>query len=66
MTSRAYTLIDGSVIPSVSSTLAHLDAAFAVAKRDVLVFRSYRMRFAARSCERCTITLFYYLSDLCP
>jgi ABC-2 type transport system permease protein len=45
--------------------LAYADAAVAVAKRDINVFRSYRMRFISQAIAPFfTVALFYYISRL--
>jgi len=49
----------------VSAALAYADAALAVAKRDILVFRSYRLRFAGQVLRAFfSVALFYYISRL--
>ena len=45
--------------------MAHVDAALAIAKRDVSVFRTYRMRFPAQVIRSFIgVALFYYISRL--
>jgi len=49
----------------MTTAWAYADAAVAVVSRDILVFRSYRMRFAAQVLRSClAVTLFYYISRL--
>jgi ABC-2 type transport system permease protein len=49
----------------VSVAIACADAALAVVKRDVLIFRSYRLRFASQMLRALfTVCLFYYISRL--
>jgi ABC-2 type transport system permease protein len=49
----------------VSSIAAHADAALAVAKRDVVVFRSYRLRFLGEVVAGfSTVAVTYYVSRL--
>jgi ABC-type transport system involved in cytochrome c biogenesis permease component len=49
----------------VSTAIAYADAALAVAKRDILVFRSYRLRFAGQMLRAFfSVALFYYISRL--
>ncbi len=49
----------------MSTIVAHVDAALAIAKRDVSVFRSYRMRFPAQVIRSFIgVALFYYISQL--
>ena len=58
-------LADGKVQPPLSTAIAYADAALAVVKRDILVFRSYRMRFPAQVGRSClAVALFYYISRL--
>ena len=49
----------------MSTAVAYVDAAFAVAKRDVRVFRTYRLRFPAQVLRSfIAVALFYYISRL--
>ena len=49
----------------VSVAVAYLDAAHAVVKRDVLVFRTYRLRFPMQVLRSVVVVaLFYYISRL--
>ena len=49
----------------MTGVVAHVDAALAIAKRDVLVYRSYRTRFPAQVLRSClAVTLLYYISRL--
>jgi ABC-2 type transport system permease protein len=49
----------------VSAAVAYMDAACAVVKRDVLVFRTYRFRFPAQILRSfVAVALFYYISRL--
>ena len=49
----------------MSAAIAYADAALAVAKRDLLVFRSYRFRLAGQVLRAFfSVTVFYYISRL--
>jgi ABC-2 type transport system permease protein len=49
----------------VSATVAHVEAALAIARRDVSVYRTYRLRFPAQVVRSfIAVALFYYISRL--
>ena len=61
----AFTLTERAGADVMSTAIAYVDAALAVAKRDMVVFRTYRLRFPAQVLRSfLAVALFYYISRL--